>query len=103
MNNHTALVNSIRIKLSELGCIALPYITADLRPLVGQGRIKVGLKGVSDIIACTNKGRFVAVEVKTGTGRLSLEQAAFRDAVISRGGIFIEARQVQDLEVLAND
>lgn len=57
-----------------------------------------GLKGVSDILGVLADGRLLAVECKTGRGKLSPEQQAFLDAVNARGGLGVCVRSVQELE-----
>jgi predicted RecB family endonuclease len=52
--------------------------------------------GVSDIIA-VRKGRMVAVEVKVGRDKPSMEQVAFKTAVVRGGGKYIEARAVEEI------
>ena len=42
-------------------------------------------KGVSDILAC-RKGKFIAIEVKIGKDRLSLEQEGFLQNITTAGG-----------------
>jgi len=54
-------------------------------------------KGLPDIHGCI-KGRAVYVEVKTGTGKLSPEQLRERARIEQAGGIYIEARSVDDVE-----
>jgi hypothetical protein len=44
--------------------------------------------------------RFLSVEVKTPTGRLSPEQETWRQAVLKAGGIAIVARSVDDIKFL---
>ena len=44
-------------------------------------------RGGSDIIGWTPDGKFLAVEVKTKTGRATKEQIRFIDAVNNSGGI----------------
>lgn len=58
-------------------------------------------KGVSDIIGVW-KGRFLAVEVKTKKGIVSVEQQEFLDSVKSCGGIAIVARSLGDVENVLN-
>jgi hypothetical protein len=55
-----------------------------------------GLQGVSDICA-VYKGRFYGIEVKGPEGTLSDEQKKFRDRLIRAGGIYIEARSLDDV------
>lgn len=52
--------------------------------------------GSSDIIGITPDGRFLAVEVKTKTGRATAEQIRFIDAVRRKGGVAGIARSVDD-------
>jgi hypothetical protein len=44
--------------------------------------------------------RFLSIEVKTPTGRLSHEQATWRAAVLKAGGIAVVARSVEDVRFL---
>jgi hypothetical protein len=44
--------------------------------------------------------RFLSVEVKTPTGRLSPEQETWRAAVLKAGGIAVVARSVDDIKFL---
>jgi hypothetical protein len=55
--------------------------------------VRYGLPGSSDILGVCN-GTFVAIEVKTGTGRLSPIQKNFKAAVEKNLGVFILARDV---------
>lgn len=57
---------------------------------------KFHLRGVSDILGI-HRGRFIAIEVKSKTGRPSPEQISFLDQVNSRGGLGIIARSVDDV------
>ena len=61
-----------------------------------KGRAFIGLKGVSDLVGIY-KGKFLGVEVKTTTGKLSPEQEFFMDKIIKMGGIAILARCKQDV------
>ena len=44
--------------------------------------------------------RFLSIEVKTPTGRLSPEQETWRAAVLKAGGIAVVARSVEDVRFL---
>ncbi|HYT87710.1 MAG TPA: VRR-NUC domain-containing protein [Gemmataceae bacterium] len=57
-----------------------------------------GLKGVADILGVLGNGRFLAVECKSATGRLSEAQRHFLDQVSQRGGIALCVRSVRDLD-----
>lgn len=58
---------------------------------------KFGQKGSSDIIACSPKGEFYAIECKTDTGKLTYEQEGFLQKVKDKFGHSIVARTVDDL------
>ena len=53
--------------------------------------LSFGERGISDIIGCTKKGIFFAIEVKRPKGKLTLEQREFLDRVNQKGGIGILA------------
>lgn len=60
-------------------------------------RLHAGLcVGSSDLIGWTKDGRFLAIEVKTKTGRVTPEQQNFINQVNAAGGVGIVARSVQD-------
>lgn len=64
----------------------------------GRYRRFAGLHGVSDIIGFSRAdARFLACEIKAGKDRLSQEQCGFRDAVIASGGVWVEARSLDDV------
>jgi hypothetical protein len=83
---HTALCRSIVRYIFEIGGNAY-------KNLGGLGQ----RKGRPDIEGCV-KGRYVAIEPKTGTGKLSPDQERERDRILDAGGIFIEARSFDDVE-----
>lgn len=60
-------------------------------------RIKFGVAnpGGADLIGLWN-GRFVAVEIKTPTGRQSPDQVRFQQLVESKGGEYVILRSVED-------
>lgn len=59
--------------------------------------LEAGLcKGSSDLIGWGPGGRFVALEVKTPTGRVTPEQRQFLDAVTAAGGIGEVVRSPED-------
>jgi hypothetical protein len=64
-----------------------------------KGRtIRYGLPGSSDILGiAVPNGRTIAIEVKTGTGRLSPQQKNFRDMILAFGGFYVEARCLEDV------
>lgn len=69
------------------------YSEARGRFLVNKSPYRV--KGVSDILGIW-KGKFLAIEVKSETGRLSIEQKNFITRVNEEGGIAFMARSIED-------
>lgn len=67
--------------------------------LDGNRKQRAGLQvdGSSDLIGFTADGKFLAIEVKTETGRVSLEQQRFIDLVNKNGGVAFVARSIQDV------
>lgn len=77
----------IMLALSEAGCLIFRNNTGVLKNAAGIP-IKFGLcVGSSDLIGIAPGGRFLAVEIKTPTGKATPEQLRFIDAVRARGGI----------------
>lgn len=56
-----------------------------------------GEKGISDVIACSTKGVFVAIEVKKPGGRPSPDQLDFLARVKANGGIALLAYSIDDV------
>ena len=63
-----------------------------------RGMIRYGVAnpGGADLIGIFD-GRFLAIEVKSRTGRTSTEQQRFGELVRAKGGIFILARDVESV------
>lgn len=60
-------------------------------------RVTTGLcKGSADLVGVTQDGRFVAIEVKTETGRLSPEQRNWLEAMRARGALAGVARSPEE-------
>lgn len=64
--------------------------------------VRFSFPGCADILGIlpAQGGRFLAVECKTGSGVLSDDQVAFKELVEGAGGLFIEARSIDDLAVI---
>jgi len=94
----------IMLALSDAGCLIFRNNVGVLKNQAGIP-IKFGLcVGSSDLIGVTPAGKFIAIEVKTATGRVRPEQTRFIDAVRSRGGIAGIARSPADaLRLLADN
>jgi len=56
------------------------------------------IPGVSDIIGITKDGRALAVECKSVHGKLSEHQKAFGMNYKIRGGVFVVAKNIDDLK-----
>lgn len=52
-------------------------------------------KGVPDILACTPKGRFVAIEVKYGTNKATKLQQYNLNRIAAKGGIAFVAYDLE--------
>ena len=59
--------------------------------------LSFGEKGISDIIACSPKGTFIAVEVKKPGGNPSPDQLDFLARINASGGIGILAYSLDDV------
>lgn len=53
--------------------------------------------GIPDLLACLN-GRLIGVECKTGRARMSAAQHVEADGLAGAGDLFVECRQIEDLE-----
>lgn len=115
MNQETAIQRKIMLALSEAGCTVWRNETSGAwvgkqlhragdQVTLGNARmIRFGLAvGSSDIVGIAPGGRFLAVEVKTKTGRARPEQLTFIEAVRNAGGLAGIARSPEEaLELLA--
>lgn len=82
--------------LSQAGCLVWRNNTGALPDRRGI-LVRYGLCiGSSDIIGIMPDGRFLAVEVKTKTGRVTEAQENFLAAVRARGGVAGVCRSVED-------
>jgi hypothetical protein len=100
--NHASAVNRIRLAVSDLGGLSLPYTVGmfqrwqdpESRP------IRIGEPGTSDTIACI-RGRFVGIEVKVGNDVHRADQKSFQRAIEAAGGLYILARFTDTLDGVA--
>ena len=60
--------------------------------------VRFGLKGSADITGLLKGGRRLEIEVKAPKGHLTEEQEAFGAMVTKMGGLYIEARSVEDVQ-----
>lgn len=93
----------ILMALSEAGCLVWRQDTGAYKDPKSGRLIRYGLcKGSSDIIGLCADGTFLAVEVKTATGRIRPEQETFIAAVKRAGGRAGVARSAEDALRIAN-
>jgi len=112
VNAHTALVKAIVASLNLIpGVDAIPMNTGEIHR---EGvHVKYGFPGMFDIMVRSgrnptqrwdsNKGTIhvketLWIEVKTGTGRLSAVQVAFKEMITRWGDRYLVCRSVDDAE-----
>jgi hypothetical protein len=59
--------------------------------------VRFGVKGCCDILGVLPGGKFLGIEVKRGTGRVSPDQQQFIAMVLAAGGMAFVARSVEDV------
>ena len=59
--------------------------------------INIGEAGWPDIEGMKQDGRWFGIEVKTATGKMSPAQIIMKDRINGSGGLYILARQLQDV------
>lgn len=70
---------------------------------LGVSWIRTGKKGSGDILACSPTGRWIEIEAKDQHGKLRPEQEARKAEIERRGGIYVVARSIDDLEARRAD
>lgn len=95
MNKETVLMRQIMVALSDLGCFVLRTNSGVYYDSQGN-RIRVGFKGLSDLVGYNPDGQFFALEIKTPAGKASKEQLAFVEKCYRDGAIAGFARSVED-------
>lgn len=102
LKSEANIQNAIMIALSQAGCLIWRNNTGVLKDANGRP-VKFGLcKGSADLIGICADGTFLAVEVKSATGRVRPEQETFIAAVNRAGGRAGIARSVDDALRIAN-
>lgn len=91
------LQDAIRLALGTTTGLVLWRNNCGVLPMPDGKRIRfgVGNPGGADLIGCYC-GRFLAVEIKTATGKQTEEQRTFQRCVERNGGIYLMPRSVQD-------
>ena len=107
-NPETNIMNKIMIKMSQKGYLIWRNQVGLFKTLDGR-TVNIGIKGSSDLMAVKptvitpemvgqTLAVFVAVEVKTATGRQSEPQKKWQNAVEKLGVKYILARSEDDIE-----
>lgn len=72
----------------------------------GEGRVRIGPKGRSDILGWFEPADlfdcalFLSIEIKTGEGYLKPAQKRWRDRVNRAGGLYMVARRLADVQTV---
>lgn len=99
----TGVTNVILAYLHHRGIFAWKQVQAGIwDPVRNVYKGFHGLRGVSDILGVLPNGKFLAVEVKSPSGRVSEEQERFIAKVNELGGRAIIARSIEDVKVGLN-
>lgn len=110
MNKESILVAQIRLKASKMGWVLFRNNVGICKQ--GKRTVRYGLcVGSADLIGWKPipvcglhknhhiyMAQFVAIEVKTDTGRITKDQQRFIDAVNAYGGLGIIARSLDDIK-----
>lgn len=93
---HSELVNQLLVKLTFTGCrVWKNHVGFD-----EERKIHYGLVGSSDIFGImkcySEKGIWLAVECKVGRDKLRNEQIKFKAMIENHGGLYIEARNIDE-------
>jgi|SRR6185369_11938897 len=99
---HTELINQILVRLSQKKCRAWKN-TVGVFHLPNGKPIRIGVVGSSDIFGIRWDGKFISIEVKIGNDVLKERQCAWRDMIRAFGGLWCEARCVDDVEQIFKD
>jgi hypothetical protein len=97
MNNTVAIHNKLTDEIiSTLNQFEDVYVWHNQTGAAFRGKrmIRFGCKGSADIIG-TVKGKFVALEVKTGSGRQKEDQKKFQEVVEEAGGFYSVVRSTE--------
>lgn len=97
MTAHGVLLREILLALSPFGHVWANN-TGALKRADGA-MVRYGQVGSADILGCIG-GRFLAIEVKVGRDRLSEAQKAWGRSIVRSGGLWCEARSVDDAMAL---
>lgn len=101
-NPETVLLNDILVAITALPCAFFERCnTGAMRSPTGR-LVRFGTPGAPDIRG-TYKGRSIAIEVKTKSGKLSKEQKRWRDSFVAAGGVHIVGRDAPSVLAALED
>ena len=92
------LQKQIKDYLTLQGYVVVKFASVGIYNPVRKQFIPQSRKGVADLLACSPKGRFFAIEVKVGYNKPTEEQLEFLQEINDRGGIGIVAYSLEDVE-----
>lgn len=97
------IMRDIQVAISQAGHRVFRNNCGSLKDMRGQWvRFGIANPGGSDLIGWTSSGRFLAIEVKTATGRATDEQRQFIAAVRAAGGYAGIARTPEQAKDISN-
>ena len=97
-----AIKKNIIVALQSWGITAWSMYTGGIPCRAGRNGIIMRpnpARGIADIIGVLSDGVFLAVEVKTATGRQSDVQKIFQEKLEAKNGLYILARSVADVKI----
>ena len=95
---HSALVRKILVTFgADKRCRLMQQRTG--KAWQGPRLISFGQRGSPDVLGILRGGRCIGIEVKTGSAVLTPEQKNWRRVFEEWGGLFVEARRVEDVAI----
>lgn len=95
MTNETTIMRDILIALSQIPGALFWRVNVGVAKTPDGRTMRYGLPGQADISGIV-RGRHVEVEIKTPTGRQSMQQRRWQTAVERAGGVYLVARSVDE-------
>jgi hypothetical protein len=97
--NNTGTAVPMHVVSTALALLTTGRVAQAVNLLRSATPIRFGLVGSADLLGIIKpSGKFLAVEVKSATGRVSEQQQRFLDMVRDFGGVAVVARSVDDVE-----
>jgi len=95
---HQELLDKIMLAVGSLPNVRIwPRGVGLAKNMYNENVIRYGIPGESDLDGIiAPHGRRLHIEIKTGSGKLSEKQQKFKAMIEKFGGVYIEARSVED-------